>query len=117
MSKPLTKLTLASIAKMDGGRLGIAFQDHIERARQDCMDRPGESKPRVVTMTVTIKPKLDVDGLCETVDTQVKFADTIPKRQSKIYNMSLTKQGIGFNDESLENVEQKSLEFDGENEQ
>lgn len=37
------ELTLATLASMDGGRIGEAFQLALKRALTDCDDRPGVS--------------------------------------------------------------------------
>jgi hypothetical protein len=44
----LTKLTLESVKDLDMGTVAVAFQRHLERAVQDCLDRPGDLRLRPV---------------------------------------------------------------------
>lgn len=109
----LEKFSLASLSTIDGERIAIAFEQALKRVVQDCDDRPGEKKERTVTLTLAVKPRLDVDGLCEDCDIQVAVTDSVPKRKSKVYNMSLRKGGhLLYNNESLDNVEQDTMDFD-----
>lgn len=109
----LEKFSLKSLSSMDGERIAIAFEQALKRVVQDCDDRPGEKKERTVTLTLAVKPRLDVDGLCEDCDIQVAVTDSVPKRKSKVYNMSLRKGGhLLYNNESLDDVEQNTMDFE-----
>lgn len=109
----LQELTLESLAKMDGGRLGLAFQQALKRVVQDCDDRPGEKKPRSVTIHLAAIPILDEDGLADNCKIQFQIADSVPKRRSKVYDMSLRKGGhLLFNDDSLDSVDQGTFELE-----
>ncbi len=111
----LEKFDLASLAKIDGGRIAIAFEQALRRVAQDCDDRPGEKKERSITLTLAVKPRLDEVGMCEDCDVQVAVTDSVPKRKSKIYNMSLRKGGhLLFADESLDDHRQETLDFSGD---
>ena len=110
----LEKFDLAALASIDGGRIAIAFEQALRRVAQDCDDRPGEKKERTVTLSLAVKPVLDPDGLCEDCDVQVAVTDSVPKRKSKIYNMSLRKGGhLLFADESLDDHRQETMDFEG----
>ena len=111
----LEKFDLASLAKIDGGRIAIAFEQALRRVAQDCDDRPGEKKERTITLTLLVKPRMDVDGMCEDCDVQANVTDNVPKRNSKIYNMSLRKGGhLLFADDSLDDHRQETMDFGGE---
>ena len=112
------ELTLATLASMDGGRIGEAFQLALKRALTDCDDRPGVSKPRVITLQVAVVP-VSQDGAqnCEEVRLQAVISDAVPKRQTKAYSMRVKHGGrAAFNDESLDNVDQLSLGLDSDEE-
>ena len=112
--RELKELTLASMAEIDGGRLAIAFAQALRRCAIDCDDRPGEKKPRMVTIQVSTVPILDEDGLCEDCDVKVTIADSVPKRRSKAYNCSLRKGGhLLFHPDSLDEHEQHTMDFEG----
>lgn len=109
----LEKLDLAALAKIDGGRLAIAFEQALQRVAKDCDDRPGESKERTVTIQILVTPLQDEDGMCEDCDVKVTIADAIPKRKSKSYNCSLRKGGLlMYHEESLDNRAQEALDFE-----
>lgn len=111
----LEKLDLAALAKIDGGRLAIAFEQALKRVAQDCDDRPGEKKERSVSIQLLVKPIQDQDGMCEDCDVQVMIADNVPKRKSKAYNCSLRKGGmLMYHEEALDNHSQEALPFDRE---
>lgn len=108
----LEKFDLGSLATIDGGRIAIAFEQALRRVAQDCDDRPGEKKERSVTLNLAVKPRLDPDGLCEDCDVQVTVADNVPKRKSKVYNMSLRKGGhLLFANDSLDDHLQETMDF------
>jgi hypothetical protein len=109
----LERFDLKSLAAIDGNRIALAFEQALKRVVSDCEDRPGEDAARKVTLTLAVKPVLDSDGLCDDCDVQIAVADVVPKRKSKVYNMSLKKGGyLLFNNDSLDAVEQDTFEFD-----
>ncbi len=109
----LEKFTLGSLSTMDGERIAIAFEQALKRVVQDCDDRPGEKKERTVTLTLAVKPVLDSDGMCEDCNVQVAVTDSVPKRKSKVYNMTVRKGGhLVYNNESLDNVDQETMDFE-----
>jgi hypothetical protein len=111
--RELQKLSLAGLSEIYGGRLAIAFEQALKRVAQDCEDRPGERKARSVSVTLNVVPVLDEDGLCDNVKLQAQISDNVPKRRSKIYDLSLRKGGhLLFHPDSLENVDQHTLDFD-----
>lgn len=103
------QLDLATLKDhLSGGRVGIAFEDELKRVVQDCEDRPGDSKPRTVTLQLTIEPILDQGGFCEEVRGKVRISSSVPKPIS----FGVRKGGmLVFNDPSEEGVNQKTLDF------
>lgn len=59
---PFLELTLASLDQLDDGRVSKAFLHELQRAVKDCMDRPGDKKPRTVTLELNIKPVVSSEG-------------------------------------------------------
>lgn len=113
----LERLTLASLAEIDGGRLALAFEQALKRCVLDCEDRPGESKPRKLTLNLELTPTLDEDLVCDNVKLQFHISDNVPKRRTKKYDMSLRKGGhLLFQPDSLDNVDQTTFEFNEESE-
>lgn len=114
MASQLHELTLDTLAKMDGGRVGAAFQQSLKRALLDCEDRPHEQKPRVITLQLGIMPAIaDGDDVCDEVRAKVLVSDSVPKRQTRPYSLRLRAGGkAAFNDESLDDINQMSLGLD-----
>ena len=109
----LQKFDLANLATIDGGRIAIAFEQALKRVATDCDDRPGEKKPRTINLALSVTPKLDADGMAEECDVQITVADNVPKRKSKVYNMSMRKGGhLMFHPESLDNQAQETMDFE-----
>jgi len=115
----LHELTLESLANLDGGRVGTAFQLSLKRAIQDCEDRPGVKKPREITLKMQILPVAAAeDSICDEVAWQAVVSDSVPKRQTRIYSARVRSGGkAAFNDESLDDVNQMSLGLDGEDDE
>ena len=113
MSK-LHELTLASLATMDAGRIGAAFQQSLKRAIQDCEDRPQVSKGREITLKLSVVPVAGPeDETCDQVAMQCIVSDSVPKRQTRVYSAQVKHGGkAAFNDESLDDVEQRSFGFE-----
>lgn len=110
----LQKLTLASLAEIDGGRLNEAFSQALKRVVDDCEDRPGVKKPRTVSIQLEITPVLDQDGMCDEAKVQGTVVDNVPKRKTKIWDMSLRKGGhLMFRPDSLDDAEQNTMDFGG----
>lgn len=108
------ELTLKDLPDLDGGRIAVAFDSAIRRAALDCEDRPGETRPRKVTLQCEVAPVCDDDGVCRDVHVSFQVKDAVPTRKSKVYSMALRKQGmLVFSDVTSDGSE--SL-FDGESE-
>lgn len=104
----LKELTLASLAEIDGGRFAAAFQQHIKRVSADCFERPTDSKAREITIKLSVKP-IEIDGLCDDVNVTMQVASTVPKQQTRPYNMALKKAGLLYRPDSPDDVEQNSF--------
>jgi hypothetical protein len=79
-------------------------------AVRDCIDRPGDKRPRKVTMEFVIVPVVEENGSCEGVTGEFKVKTTIPHRQTKPYSFGLNRQGkLFFSEESPSNVDQTTF--------
>jgi hypothetical protein len=107
----LHELKLENLTHLDGGRIVEALQQALKRAALDCEDRPGESKTRVVNLQFEFAPRIDSDGVFDTVDMKAQVKETFPTRKSRKYNLGYRKGGmLTFNDLSDENFHQKSID-------
>lgn len=109
----LKQFAFAEMATMDGGRIGIAVDQAIKRAAEDCWDLPGEKSARKVTIQIEIKPEVDQDGLCDAVSTVVQIKQSLPTRKTKPYDFGLRKNGVlTYQPDALDNHDQETFEFD-----
>jgi len=106
----LEAFTLATIAEMDGGRIRAAFEMALRRLEADCKDRPGVESARKLALVPHMTPVCD-GGDLDSVNITFKITDTVPKRESKSYNMQAVPGGLLFNDASPEDVRQGTLDM------
>ena len=103
-------LTLDTVTQLDNGTVSVAFQRHIKRAVEDCMDRPGDKSKRQVIMNCILEPVIADDGSCERVNFEIKLRSEVPPHRSRISSCEPRKGGLLlFNPETPENVNQLSL--------
>ena len=107
---PFVELNLASVQELDDGRVAAAFQKNIKEAVLDCIDRPTDKSPRVVTLEMKLTPVPTSDGAvveCEGADGSFKVKLRVPERKSKTYNFRTNKKGqLAFSSESPESADQ-----------
>lgn len=107
----LEKFTAATIATIDGGRIGVTIEQAVERARADCFDRPGVDKARKVVLEITFVPVPDESRRdLDSVDVCFQVKETIPGRESKSFNMRATPTGLLFNELSPEEAAQVTID-------
>ena len=87
------KLTLAEFKDLDDGRLHVAWNKGLERLVKDCLDRPGDTSPRKLTMQLAIVPVQGQEGTLEDINGHVEIKDSIPVRKSKTYSFRCNKNG------------------------
>ncbi len=106
----LTKITLESIANLDHGRIGEAFQQKLDQAVQDCEDRPGIKSGRVVSIKVMVKPKADEAGNLDSITLGHAIAYSEPKRESRLYSAKRVQGGLVLNELAPHDVDQLTLD-------
>lgn len=120
-----TPFTLENLRKLDFGKIGVAFDVEREHVVKDCMDRPGDSHARVILMKFLFAPIADAAmGApdCERVRFECEISSNLPKRRTRVYEMSPTVNGgLMFNpdlplepDEDTIFHEQERKEDEGE---
>ena len=75
----LRELNLEGLATIAGGRVDAAMNQQIARAIGDCEDRPGDSNPRKVVLTILLRPVMYQDGDVTDVAVEAEVSSTIPK--------------------------------------
>lgn len=81
-------LVLANIQDIDRGRVALAFNQALQIATQDCINRPGDKGARKIQLTVELKPQLDKEtSALDTISTEFVIKTTVPVRRSAAYPM------------------------------
>lgn len=106
----MLQFNLDNLSELDGGKAALAFEQHVRRAAIDCMDRPGDNKPRKVTLEVSLTPVMQPNGDCVEVEAQIQARSTVPPHKTKAYSFGLRKNGvIVFNPDSPDAIDQQTL--------
>lgn len=105
------EFNLEALAKINGGRLAIAFEDLLREAEMDCKDRPALKDDRRITMTFRMAPRVADNGELDTVDMQIEIDRKLPKRRSTKLNMLPVRGGLVYNEMSPSDVHQLTLDM------
>ena len=107
----ILELKLEQLKNLDFGRPAVAFEAGLRDAARDCIDRPGDKRPRKVVMEFVLEPVLEQDGDCNHAVGHFRVKTMLPHRQTKPYSFGLKKQGIlFFSENSPQNVDQLTFE-------
>lgn len=82
---PQKKLSAATINELEEGRIAAEFNRELGALAKDCYSRPGDKRPRQVTLKVTIKPVMDRDGHCDSVKLTADVSSRMPDLRSPEY--------------------------------
>lgn len=107
----LKRLCMAELIDFDDGRVRVAWDQALQRAVDDCADRPGVEDGRTVTLTVTLEPVASEGGKLRDVTTQFEIKEKAPGRRSAPYAMAARPGGLFFSEFSPDEVDQASLDL------
>jgi hypothetical protein len=108
----ILQFTLDNLKDLDGGKAVLAFQTHIVRAANDCLDRPAEPKARTVVLQVELIPVMEPGGDCTEVSLSIQAKSTVPTHKTKAYSMGLRRNGVlVFAPDSPDHIDQTTLDF------
>lgn len=103
------KLCLATLPELDGGIVNAAVNAALKRCEDDCRDRPGEERPRKVTLTIELTPVHNARGDLDSINVGCDVDDKIPKRQTKLFNMRATPDGTLWDELSPDDANQETI--------
>lgn len=83
----IQSLSLANIEEIDGGKVAVAFAVELQHVIKDMLDRPGDNRPRKVSLNLELKPQCDDSGTLADVQVAFDIASSVPNRRSNAYNM------------------------------
>lgn len=108
---PMIRLTLDSLKDLDDGRALVSFTKELRKAVLDCIDRPGEEKPRTVSLVMDVTPVMGEEGMCEGATGKFRITNKTPDRTTKPYSFAINKLGdLIFSSNSPDNVQQLTLD-------
>lgn len=105
------KLTLENLQFIADGSVSAAFQHHLKRAVEDCDDRPGDKKPRKVTLELLVTPVVLQDGSTTDVSVESYVKSSVPPHISRPVECKVKQGGKAvFNDLSQDNPNQMTID-------
>lgn len=105
------ELGLDTLNVLDNGKIVAAFGLAMKRLMKDCVDRPGDERPRTVTLKAMVKPVPEEHGACELAHVEFEITDSVPTRLTRVYEVQVKASGASlFNPESPDNARQKTLD-------
>ena len=108
-----TAFKLENLRLLDFGKIGAAFNAETERVVKDCTDRPADEASRTVSIKFSFTPALDKTGTCvdcDKVKVECEIQSTVPKRRTRIYEMTPHQDGqLSFNPDLPEEPEDQTL--------
>jgi hypothetical protein len=97
----LKKLTVETLHELDFGSIGIAFQKHLARVVQDCIDRPGDKRARTVLLEMKVVPVVEIRG------STIELKSKVPDHETQELDFAVRHDGsLVFNEESPRNHRQ-----------
>ncbi|MEK6797378.1 MAG: hypothetical protein AABZ12_00270 [Planctomycetota bacterium] len=102
--------TLADLEKIENGLLGIQFARFLKQVNEDLIERPGADKSREIVLTCRFTPIADDCGALSEVRTELEMKCRAPAARTKEYSMGIRRDGLVFNDLSIDNVRQRTLD-------
>jgi hypothetical protein len=109
----LKDFNLAALTEFDSGRLRLAIDQAIDQARRDAIERPQLRKARKVTIALSFTPVASPEGDVQSIKFGASIIPSLPKREADGYSLLPVKGGMVFNDLSLENVQQMTIDQAG----
>lgn len=105
------ELTLEHVAELDFGMLAKSFNQHLQRAATDCMDRSGDAHERKVILTFSLKPEKTQSGLADHVLVEAQVTSKVPAHRGRVHQCLANDDGLLlFESLSPDHVEQMSFE-------
>lgn len=116
MALQLVPLKFQNVEKILGGAVALKIDKELHKAFMDCADSPELAAGRVVTLTMTLKPKLrknPMGGRSEFSGCDVTFGvgGRTPTQAIEV-SMAQSPQGLLFNPDAPENPMQHTIEED-----
>lgn len=111
-------LCFSSMEGLDEGRINKLLMHHLANVARDCINRPMDKSARKVTLEFQVKPEPDPStGDANTATVEIECKSKVPVYRSRRFEMRLKNNGLSFNQDFPDDLNQPSLFPDGEQEQ
>lgn len=103
--------TLDNLRHLDFGVIQVAFQKELERCVADCCDRPADDTARQVQIKFLLRPDCQPGVAdCDHITVECEIAGAIPKRRTKVYQMTpLRNGGLRFHPDLADDADGSTL--------
>lgn len=109
MPVKLETLRLDTLGKMYP-QIEALFQKHIGNIRVDMQNRPNDVTPRKLTLDLSFTPVADTDtGDLDEVVVDFSAKHTVPTFKTKTFRLKPTREGLLFNAEIPDQLDQPAL--------
>ena len=85
------KLGLESLHLVEGGAICRTFDFHLVQAINDCSQRCGDDKPRVILLKCEVAPAMDQDGSADNANVTFSVKGMLPPHVARPINCKVTK--------------------------
>lgn len=107
-------LDFSNLKNLDDGRIDKLLKHHIGNIARDCINRPTDKSARKVTLEFIVKPQPNPEGDAETASVEVECKSKVPIYRSRRFEMRLSNNGLSFNADFPDDINQPSLFPEGE---
>lgn len=105
------EFSLDTLPLADGGRIEALFRRHLNRAVDDCRDRPGDKSPRQVVIKFNLTPNIPMEGVVD-ADLEIQVSSKVPTHISRTINCQIRNGNrLAFNDLNEGDVDQRTLDM------
>ncbi len=99
-----------NLSHLDNGKMDALLRSQLALIARDCINRPTEKRKRTITLVFTAVPVADPDtGDCERVALNVQCKSRVPDFRSRVYEMRATPQGLTFDQDFPDRLNQPPL--------
>lgn len=107
----IKQFTAQSITEIEDGRIAEAIQQEMNKALEDCRDRPLVKKPRTINLKILMTPAPDDRGDVEGLKIGFKINSVMPPKESRELSVGLKHDGRMFwNDMAPDNHNQRTID-------
>lgn len=113
MGNSIFELGFGALVHHNGGDTNAQLNRAVSQVSLDCMERPGESKPRSITIKLIFEPVVDQDGYVTDNEMYVEIGNKIPGYKSKKTSVTMRKRGnqgtFVFSEDTCNDEDNQSL--------